>query len=74
MTASGQRGLGFWALLALVIGNMVGSGIYVLPAQLAPLGWNQFAGWGVTIVGALALGLVFAALGRRLPLAGGPYA
>ena len=69
-----NRKLGFWALLALVIGNMVGSGIYVLPAQLAPLGWNQFAGWGITIVGALALGLVFAMLGRRVPLAGGPYA
>lgn len=66
--------LGFWALLALVIGNMVGSGIYILPAQLAPLGWNQFAGWGITIVGALALAQVFAALGSRLPFAGGPYA
>lgn len=69
-----QGKLGFGALLALVIGNMVGSGIYVLPAQLAPLGWNQFAGWGITIAGALALAQVFAALGRRLPLAGGPYA
>lgn len=68
------RKLGYWALLALVIGNMVGSGIYVLPAQLAPLGWNQFAGWGITIIGALALARVFAALGARLPLAGGPYA
>ncbi|MCZ8018222.1 amino acid permease [Novosphingobium sp.] len=69
-----ERKLGFWALLALVIGNMVGSGIYVLPAQLAPLGWNQFAGWGITIIGALALAQVFSALGRKLPLAGGPYA
>ncbi|MEA3263149.1 MAG: amino acid permease [Pseudomonadota bacterium] len=69
-----ERKLGYWALLALVIGNMVGSGIYILPAQLAPLGWNQFAGWGITIVGALALARVFAALGARLPLAGGPYA
>ncbi|HEX4847110.1 MAG TPA: amino acid permease [Novosphingobium sp.] len=69
-----DRKLGYWALLALVIGNMVGSGIYVLPAQLAPLGWNQFVGWGITIVGALALAQVFSALGARLPLAGGPYA
>ncbi|HCF24733.1 MULTISPECIES: amino acid permease [unclassified Novosphingobium] len=69
-----NRKLGYWALLALVIGNMVGSGIYVLPAQLAPLGWNQFAGWGITVIGALALAQVFSALGARLPLAGGPYA
>ncbi|MFM5950152.1 MAG: APC family permease [Novosphingobium sp.] len=69
-----DRKLGYWALLALVIGNMVGSGIYVLPAQLAPLGWNQFAGWGITVIGALALAQVFSALSARLPLAGGPYA
>ncbi|MDE2595277.1 MAG: amino acid permease [Sphingomonadales bacterium] len=53
---------------------MIGSGIYLLPATLAPLGWNQMLGWLVTIAGALALGLVFARLGARLPLAGGPYA
>lgn len=70
----GSRKLGFWALLALVIGNMIGSGIYLLPATLAPLGWNQLAGWGITICGAGALALVFARLGARLPLAGGPYA
>ena len=69
-----NRRLGFGALLALVIGNMVGSGIYLLPATLAPLGWNQLGGWAITIVGALALALVFARLGARLPLAGGPYA
>jgi len=66
--------LGFVALLALVIGNVIGSGIYMLPATLAPLGWNQFAGWGISIVGALSLALVFARLGAKLPLPGGPYA
>lgn len=69
-----NRKLGFAALLALVIGNMIGSGIYLLPATLAPLGWNQLAGWGITICGALALALVFARLGAKIPLAGGPYA
>lgn len=68
------RKLGFGALLALVIGNMIGSGIYLLPASLANYGWNQLAGWGITICGALALAHVFARLGARLPLAGGPYA
>lgn len=68
------RALGFWALLALVVGNMIGSGIYLLPASLAPLGWNQMIGWLVSIAGALALGFVFARLGAKLPLAGGPYA
>ncbi len=71
---TGKRALGFWGLLALVVGNMVGSGIYLLPATLAPLGWNQMLGWLVTIAGALALAVVFARLSARVPRAGGPYA
>ena len=72
MTAG--RTLGFWAVLALCVGNMVGSGIYLLPATLAPLGWNQLAGWLVTIGAALCLALVFARLSAKVPRAGGPYA
>lgn len=74
MSQTQRRGLGFWALLALVIGNMIGSGIYLLPATLAPLGWNQMIGWLITIVGALSLAVVFAGLSARIPRAGGPYA
>lgn len=70
----GPRKLRFAAVLALVVGNMIGSGIYLLPATLAPLGWNQMAGWLVTIAGALALGAVFARLSARHAAAGGPYA
>ncbi len=72
--ADRRRGLGFWAVLALCVGNMIGSGIYLLPATLAPLGTNQLFGWLVTIGGATCLAVVFARLGARLPLAGGPYA
>ncbi|WP_088306909.1 amino acid permease [Novosphingobium sp. B 225] len=74
MTAARTKGLGFWALLALVVGNMIGSGIYLLPASLAPLGWNQMIGWLISITGAMALGYVFARLGAKIPLSGGPYA
>lgn len=69
-----SRGLGFWMVLALCVGNMIGSGIYLLPATLAPLGANQLFGWLVTIGGALCLATVFARLGAKLPLTGGPYA
>lgn len=69
-----RRALGFWAALALVVGNMIGSGIYLLPATLAPFGANGLIGWGVTILGAMALALVFARLAAKLPCAGGPYA
>lgn len=69
-----QRVLGFWMCLALVMGNMIGSGVYLLPASLAPLGWNGVFGWFVTIAGALCLAFVFASLSRQFPRAGGPYA
>lgn len=60
--------------LALVVGNLIGSGIYLLPATLAPLGVNQLAGWGVTIAGSLCMAYVFARLSARMPLPGGPFA
>ncbi|MFM9935889.1 MAG: APC family permease [Novosphingobium sp.] len=68
------RGLNFWMVLALCVGNMIGSGIYLLPATLAPLGTNQLYGWLVTIGGATCLAAVFARMGAKLPIAGGPYA
>lgn len=69
-----KRQLGFWTALALVVGNVVGSGVYLIPAELAPYGWNAIFGWMVTIAGALCLAFVFASLARALPRAGGPYA
>lgn len=68
------RQLGFWMCLALVIGTFIGSGIFLLPAQLAPFGWNASIGWLVTISGALCLAYLFGQLARTLPYAGGPYA
>ena len=59
---------------ALVVGGMIGSGVFLLPAALAPYGWNALFGWGVSIGGAGVLALVFARLARALPDAGGPYA
>ncbi|CAN5386626.1 amino acid permease [soil metagenome] len=66
------RPLGLIAGIALVMGNMIGSGVFLLPAALAPYGWNAVAGWVLTIGGALSLAWVLAALTKRLPGAGGP--
>jgi APA family basic amino acid/polyamine antiporter len=66
-----RRKFGFWMATALVIGNIIGSGIFMLPAGLAPFGWNAVSAWGITFVGALSLAWVFAELSRQLPEAGG---
>ncbi len=66
--------LGFWMATALVVGNMIGIGIFLLPASLAPYGLNALLGWGVTIAGMLVLARVFARLVRSFPEADGPYA
>ncbi len=68
-----QGQLGFWMCLALVVGNIIGTGIFLLPAQLAPYGLNALWGWLVTMGGSLCLAYVFAALARALPEAGGAY-
>jgi APA family basic amino acid/polyamine antiporter len=60
--------------VALVMGNMIGSGIFLLPASLARFGGVSLIGWLVSTVGALMLALVFARLARIDPAAGGPYA
>ena len=65
--------MGFWMCLGLVIGNIVGSGVFLLPASLAPYGLNSVLGWLVTATGALFLAAVFAQLARVYPQAGGPY-
>lgn len=74
MKTSDPRPLGLWMCTALVVGNMIGSGVFMLPASLAPHGWNAVIGWIVTIAGGLCLAFVFARLSRAFPRAGGPYA
>ncbi|HZQ26759.1 MAG TPA: amino acid permease [Acidimicrobiales bacterium] len=59
---------------ALVIGNMIGSGVFLLPAALAVYGGISIVAWLFTAAGAFFLALVFARLGRAYPRTGGPYA
>jgi basic amino acid/polyamine antiporter, APA family len=68
------RKLGLWTSTALVIGNMIGSGIFLLPSSLAPYGGISIVGWLFTAIGAICLALVFAKLAAWIPKAGGPYA
>jgi APA family basic amino acid/polyamine antiporter len=66
--------MGLWMTMALVVGNIIGSGVYLLPASLGSFGGISVFGWLFTSVGALLLALVFARLSRMVPKAGGPYA
>ena len=68
-----HRRIGLWTCTALVIGNIIGIGIFLLPASLAPFGLNALIGWVVTLVGCVALARVFADLAAAMPAADGPY-
>jgi APA family basic amino acid/polyamine antiporter len=68
------RPFGFWTATALVVGGMIGSGIFALPASLAPFGWTGVAAWVVTIAGAAVIAWVLAKLAVAMPEATGVLA
>ena len=73
MTVS-TRQIGLVTATTLVLGNMIGAGVFLLPATLAPYGGYSLVGWVISAGGALLLAGVFYRLARRAPRAGGPYA
>ena len=58
----------------LVANNMIGSGIFLLPATLATVGSITIVGWVLATVSALVIAAVLAKLGQMAPEAGGPVA
>jgi basic amino acid/polyamine antiporter, APA family len=67
--------LGLWTSTSLVVGNMIGAGVFLMPAALAAYGSISLFGWIFSSVGAFLLAKVFSNLSRLMPLAdGGPYA
>ncbi len=68
-----RKALSLPILISLVIGNMIGTGIYVLPASLAEYGSISLLGWLVTSIGAIFFAITFANLSKRVPKTGGPY-
>lgn len=67
-----SRMLGKWMSAAMVVGSMVGSGIYLLPTTLAPFGVNLVIAFVLTGLGTMCLALSLACLARNIP--GGPFA
>jgi len=71
------RGLGPWASAAIVVGTMIGTGIFLKPAEMAREGRFVsvvFAAWIVGAVLSMFGALSFAELGAAIPEAGGEYA
>src|SRR6516225_4734821 len=73
-SGEGAHQFGLTAAMALIVGSIIGVGIFNLPTSLAAYGPITLISMALTTVGALALALLFAALSRRLPADGGPYA
>lgn len=74
MVQDDSNKIGVVAATLMVAGNMMGSGVFMLPANLAAIGSIALLGWLITCVGAVALALTFAKLASINPAAGGPYA
>jgi APA family basic amino acid/polyamine antiporter len=72
--SEGSGTLGLPQATALIIGSIIGVGVFSLPSSLASYGPISIIAMAVTTVGALALAVLFAGLSRRLPADGGPYA
>ncbi|MGH8051978.1 MAG: amino acid permease [Arenimonas sp.] len=69
-----SKPLGLWTAIALVVGSMIGSGVFLLPATLASYGAASLLGWGLTLFGALLLALVYSWLAKKITRTGGSYA
>lgn len=75
-TASGREFVNRFGLptaTALVVGSIVGTGVFALPTALAPYGPSSLVAFALVTMGALALALVFGWLNKRVPGSGGPY-
>jgi basic amino acid/polyamine antiporter, APA family len=59
---------------ALVVGNIIGIGVFLMPAALAPFGVNGLIGWLITVIGCVFLAYTLAGLARAFPQDDGPYA
>ncbi|NKB37913.1 MAG: amino acid permease [Gammaproteobacteria bacterium] len=68
-----QRSMGFWRSWALVVGIMIGNGIFLLPSVLAPYGNMSLLGWIFAGGGTILIALMLGSLARRFPKLGGPY-
>lgn len=63
---SQTRKIGLIACTGVVAGNMMGSGIALLPANLAAIGGISLWGWVISLIGAMSLAYVYARLATKI--------
>ena len=68
-----KREFGLPTATALVVGTVIGTGVFALPSALAAYGPISLVAFVLITIGALALALTFGALSKRVPGSGGPY-
>ncbi|MBO1548472.1 arginine/agmatine antiporter [Yersinia pseudotuberculosis] len=73
MSTDDQK-VGLIPVTLMVAGNIMGSGVFLLPANLASTGGIAIWGWLVTIIGSLALSMVYAKMSSLDDSPGGSYA
>lgn len=68
-----KKEMGLVIATALVFSNIIGSGIFMIPSQLAQVGGvgSSIIAWVITGIGAIVLALTFANLGSKMPRNGG---
>nr|WP_317986335.1 cadaverine/lysine antiporter [Aeromonas schubertii] len=74
MPMSDTKKIGLIACTGVVAGNMMGSGIALLPSALATIGSISVFSWIICLFGAMGLAFVFARLATKNPQEGGPIA
>ncbi len=75
MAVAEKKKLGLWSSTSLVVGNMIGAGVFLMPAAMASFGSISILGWVFSAIGSFFLARVFSNLSKLLPQGtGGPYA
>ena len=71
---SPHQKIGLISATSLVVGNMIGAGVFVLPAALSKYGSIGLIGWLISAFGAIVLAIIFSSLSKIISdKSGGPY-
>jgi APA family basic amino acid/polyamine antiporter len=75
MPEKARNKIGLWTSTSLVVGNMIGAGVFLMPAAMAKYGSISLLGWIFAGIGTFFMARVFASLSKLIPMGtGGPYA